>query len=69
MREREPLGELPGSFVWGGSVKRHHGGRDAGGAEQLGAPAIADEHDFDQVRAPADGFFKAMNGHNAMFWM
>ena len=61
--ECQPVGELLCSLIRGGSVERHHGGRDARRAHQLCAPAIADEHHLDEVRAPADGLFEAMNGH------
>ena len=64
MGEGEPLGQLSRGLIGSRPVKRHHGGRDAGGAEQLGTPAVADVHDLDEVRAPADGFFEAMNGHS-----
>ena len=63
MREREPIGQLSRGLIWGLPIKRHHGGRETWRAEQLRAPTVADGHDLDEVRAPADGFFEAMNGH------
>ena len=67
MGEGEPLRQQPGGLIRGGPVKRHHRRRDARRPQQLGAPPITDGHDLDQVCAPTNGFFVAMNGHNVMF--
>ena len=66
MRQRQPVGELPRGLVRGLPVERHHGGGDAGGAKELGAPPVADRRDLYEVRAPGNGFFEAMYGHVAM---
>ena len=67
MGKRQPLGQLPCGLVGSRPVKRHHGGRDPRGAQQLGAPAVADGHDLNKVRLAADSPFEAMNGHDAIF--
>ena len=64
MGKREPLGQLPGGLIRRRPVKRHHGRRDPWRAQQLSAPTVADEHDLDEVGAPADSFFEAVNGQD-----
>ena len=66
MGEREPLRQLSCGLIGSRPVKRHHGRRDAWHPQQLGAPAVTDEHDLYEVRAPADGFFEAVNGHGVI---
>jgi len=66
MGEREPLRQLSCGLIGSRSVKRHHGRRDAWHPQQLCAPAVTDEHDLYEVRAPADGFFEVVNGHGAI---
>src|SRR5688572_26722656 len=67
MGEGEPLGELSRGLVGGRPVKRHHRGRNARHAQQLGAPTVADEHHLNEVRAPADSLFESVKGHGAIF--
>jgi hypothetical protein len=66
VRQGEPRGELAGSFVGRVPVEGHHSAWHAGAAEELRAPTVADGPRFDQVRAPANGLFVAMNVHVAM---
>ena len=63
MCQREPLGQLAGRLVWRGAVKRHHGRRNARCTLQMRAPPVGDGAHLYQIRAPADSFFKTMNGH------
>jgi hypothetical protein len=58
VRQREPLDELQGSFVWRLTVKRHHRGWHAWHPAELGAPAIAHWRHFDRVRATSDGLLE-----------
>ena len=66
MGKRQPIGQLSRRLIWSGPVKGHHGRRDPWRPHELGAPAVADGHDLYEVRAPADGFFEAMNGHSSI---
>ena len=63
MRQREPLGQLLRRLIRSMSVEGHHRGRNARRPQELRAPSVADGHDLDEVRAPADGLFEAMDGH------
>ena len=63
MGDLEPLREQVRRVVGCLTVKRHHRGWHARSTSQLGPPAIPDGCDFDFVRAPANGFFEAMNIH------
>jgi hypothetical protein len=63
MGERQPLGEVLGGFVRRLPIKGHHRRRHAVPPPQLRTPSVADGHDLDLVRAPANHFFKSMNGH------
>ncbi len=65
MREGKPLGQLSRRFIGGIPVERHHGRWDARRAQQLGTPAVGDEHYLYEVRAAADGFLEVVNGHGA----
>ena len=64
--ERQPLQQQLRRLVGGLPVKRHHRGRHAGEPFELGAPAVADRGDLDEVQAAANGFFEAMNGHECL---
>jgi len=66
MGEGQPIGEVPGGFVGGMTVERHHSGRNTWAAQQLCTPTIADRHDLDEVRASSNGLFEAMYGHSAI---
>ncbi len=63
MGEGQPLRQQSRGGVGCLAVERHHGCRDPWPAAQLRAPAIVDRRDLDVVRAPADGFLKAMHSH------
>jgi len=67
--ERQPVGEMFGRLVWRHAVERHHGGRNSWLPGKLGAPAVADGHYLDRIRAACDGLFESMNGHDVMLWM
>ncbi len=67
MREGKPLRQLSCRFIGGMPVERHHGRWDARRTQQLCTPTGGDVHDLYEVRAPADGFFEAVNGHVAIF--
>lgn len=67
MCKRQPLGQLPRGLVRSRPIKRHHGGGDPGGAQELGAPAVADGHDLNKVRPAADSLFEVVNRHDAIF--
>ena len=65
MREREPLAQLSGRFLWCSAIKRHRRGRTAGKPRKLRAPfAAADAGDLDSVLPAVDGFFEAMFVHD-----
>ena len=68
MRQGKPLRQLSRRFIGGVPVEGHHGRWDTWRTQQLCTPAVGDGHHLYEVRAPADGFFKAMNGHDAIFW-
>jgi len=61
--EGQPIRQLSCSFIGGLPVERHHRRWDAGTAQELCAPAIADGGYLDQVRASPDVFFESMCGH------
>src|SRR6185503_12624548 len=63
MRQCQPLRKKPRSFVWCCSVERHHRGGEAWRATKLRAPSVADGHDLDVVRTPANCFVEAKNCH------
>jgi len=63
MRERQPLSQLPRRFVRRLPIEGHHRRRHAGPSPQLSTPSVADGHDLDLVRAPANDFVESMNGH------
>ena len=66
MRASEPLAELMRRFARRRTVKRHEGGRHAGDADDVRAPAIlGDKADLDEVVASCNGFFEAMDGGGA----
>ena len=67
MGKREPFGQLPRGLVRSMAVKRHHGRGDPWRAQQLSAPAVADEHDLYKVRPSADSLFEVVNSHGAIF--
>ena len=68
MGEREPIGEVLGGLGGGEAIERHHSRRNAGRARELGPPSIADGHDLNTVRAPADSLFEAMSNHSVLGW-
>ena len=63
MRERQPGSQLLDRLLRGLAVERHHGGLHAGVPAKLSTPPVADGHDLDLVRTPADGLFEMLNGH------
>jgi len=63
MRQHQPLRQVPRRFVWRRSVERHHRRGKTRRATKLRAPSVADGHDLDVVRTPANGFVEAMNCH------
>ena len=63
MGHGEPLREVFGGFVRSAAVERHHRGGNAWRPQELGAPFVADRPHFNQVRAAANVFLEAMNGH------
>ena len=66
MGEREPIGQVLGGFGRREAIERHHGRRNARCAHELRAPSVADGHDLDGVRAPADSLFETMNNHSVL---
>jgi hypothetical protein len=63
MRQRKPFGQLMGGLGRARPIERHHRRWHARAPAQLGTPPVADGRDLDVVHAPANGFFKAMDGH------
>jgi hypothetical protein len=63
MRQHQPLRQVPRRFVWRRSVERHHRRWKTRRATKLRAPSVADGHDLDVVRTPANGFVEAMDCH------
>ncbi len=63
MRTAEPRGQKPRRLRRCRSVERHERGRNAGRANDVGAPPILGHaYDFDQIGASPNGFFKTMHG-------
>jgi hypothetical protein len=63
MREAEPSAQLTRGLVGCTPVKRHQRPRTTRYSSDLGTPLIpADRGYFNEVFAPIDGFFEAMNG-------
>ncbi len=65
MGEREPIGEVLGGLGRGKAVEGHHRRWYTRRAHELGPPSIADGHDLNGVRAPADSLFETMSNHSA----
>jgi hypothetical protein len=63
VRKRQPLREKPRSFVWCCSVERHHRRWEAKRAAELCAPSVADGHNLDVVRPPANRFVEVKDCH------
>ena len=63
MRQRQPRCKLLRRFLRRLPVKRHHRRRHAREATELGAPAVADGRDLNEVRTPCNDFFEMMNVH------
>src|SRR5215471_4652654 len=62
VRAGQPVAQLPGGFVGRTAVKGHQGSRHTWDSRDAGAPAILRNGRYlDQVRAPADAFFIAMD--------
>ena len=60
----QPLAQVSGSFIWGGTVERHHRAGAAGRPADLGPPLVdADARDLDRVLAAIDRLFNAVNCH------
>ena len=68
MGEREPVGQVLGGLGRGETIKGHHRRRNARRAHELGPPSIADGHDLNGVRAPADSLFETMSNHSDLGW-
>ena len=63
VRERQPLSQLAGRFLWSLSIEGHHRSGHAWLSGQLSTPPVTDGHHFDVVRTPTNGFFEKMNVH------
>ena len=67
VRARQPFAQQMRRLGRRAAVERHQRGRHAGQPDDVGAPAVLrNARHLDQVRAPCDGLFEAMNvgGHD-----